>query len=109
MTSIDKILSLTPPTSTELCSGLASRVKQRRLEMKLTQAGLCKRAGINLSSYRRFERTGKLALDSLARLSIIFDRIEEFDALFKTPHYNSLDEVINDTTEKKRKRGNDNG
>ena len=71
MTSIDKILSLTPPTSTELCSGLASRVKQRRLEMKLTQAGLCKRAGINLSSYRRFERTGKLALDSLARLSII--------------------------------------
>lgn len=109
MTSIDKILSLTPPTASELCSSLANRVKQRRLEMKLTQAGLCKRAGINLSSYRRFERTGKLALDSLARLSIVLDRIEEFNSLFETPHYNNLDDVINETSGKKRKRGNDNG
>ena len=87
---------------------LSNRVKQRRLEMKLTQVGLCNRSGVNLSSYRRFERTGKLSLDGLARIAIALDRVDEFHSLFSAPHYNNLDEVENATIGKKSKRGNQN-
>ena len=73
--------------------------------MKLTQEGLCRRTGITLSSYRRFERTGQISLDSLSRIAIMMNNIEEINNLFSRPHYNNIDEVINASQGKTRKRG----
>lgn len=105
MSYIDKILSLKQPTSNEICLSIASRVKQRRLEMNLTQVGLCSLADINISSYRRFERTGEISLDTLARIALALKTQDDFDALFATPIYNNIDDVVNSSKATPRKRG----
>ena len=109
MNSIDKILSLEPPTSNDICLSIAERVKRRRLEMNLTQVGLCKHADINISSYRRFERTGKASLDTLARISLVMGRQDDFDALFANPIYTDINDVVNEASLNNRKRGKKNG
>ncbi|MBP5547903.1 MAG: helix-turn-helix transcriptional regulator [Bacteroidales bacterium] len=108
MDSIDKILSLTPPTSKDVCLSIAKRVRQRRLEMNLTQVGLCKLADINISTYRRFERTGEIALDTLARIALAMNKHKDFDTLFSEPIYNSIDDVVNTSKTTIRKRGKKN-
>lgn len=105
MNSIDKILSVTPPTANEIAMAVAYRVKQRRLELNLTQLGLCNMARINLSSYRRFERTGKIAIESLIRIALAMGKDDDFDALFANPIYKSLDDVLNTNRIHKRQRG----
>lgn len=108
MESIDKILSLTPPTSKEICLSNAARVKKRRLNMNLTQVGLCKMADINISSYRRFERTREIALDTLARIALAMNKQNDFETLFSRPIYNSFDDVVNASKTTIRKRGKKN-
>ena len=108
MDYINKILSLTPPTSKDICLSIATRVRQRRLEMNLTQVGLCKMADINISSYRRFERTGEIALDTLARIALAMNKQNDFDTLFSEPIYNSIDDVVNASKATVRKRGKKN-
>lgn len=49
------ILSLINKTPDSLMSGIAQRVKQRRLEKGWTQNMLATKAGVFLASYRRFE------------------------------------------------------
>ena len=82
MNSIDKILSDTPPNTNDICIDIASRVKQRRLELNLTQSGLCNIAKINISSYRRFERTGRISVESLVRIALAMKKADDFDYLF---------------------------
>ena len=105
MNSIDKILSVTPPNANDICISIANRVKLRRLELNLTQAGLCKIADINISSYRRFERTGKISTESLVRIALAMEKANDFDCLFATPIYKNIDDVLNDEKRKKRQRG----
>lgn len=40
--------------------GIAERVKERRLQLNLTQRALAKRAGMGYDAYRRFESTGEI-------------------------------------------------
>lgn len=105
MNTIDKILSVAPPTANDICMAIANRVKQRRLDLNLTQLGLCNIAKINISSYRRFERTGKISIDSLIRIALATGKDEDFDALFATPIYKSIDDVLNTNKRHKRQRG----
>ena len=51
----DNILSLIDKTPNLIMSGIAQRVKQRRLEKGWTQKMLAAKAGLSLPSYRRFE------------------------------------------------------
>ena len=108
MDNINKILSFNKPTSNEICLSVAARIKKRRLEMNLTQAGLCKLADINISSYRRFERTGKTSLDTIARISLIMNKQDDFNTLFANPIYDDIDDVVNESISRIRKRGKKN-
>ena len=58
-----------------------SRFKQRRLALALTQAGLAARSGVTLGSLKRFETTGLIAFDSLLKLALVLDCLEDFDRL----------------------------
>ncbi len=62
---------------------LAQRTRRLRKEKKLSQQELATRAKVSLGSYKRFERTGLIALDSLIRIAFILGILEDFDALFK--------------------------
>ena len=83
---------------------LAERVKARRLEMNLTQEGLSVRSGLPLATYRHFERTGKISLDGLLHIAYALDALNDFDRLFESRKYATLDEALNATTTN-RKRG----
>lgn len=83
---------------------MAERVKTRRLEMNLTQEGLSVRSGVPLATYRRFERTGKVSLDGLLHIAYALDALDDFDQLFASRKYASLDEAL-DADQKNRKRG----
>ena len=104
----DNILSLIERTPDLLMSGIAERVKQRRLEKDWTQKMLAAKAGVSLASYRRFESSGEISLRSLVMLAFALDMTDEFKTLFNSKTYRSIEDMIKTEQSKQRKRGNKN-
>lgn len=104
---MDNILSVINRAPQDVAMHIARQVKARRLEMNLTQEGLCVRAGIKLPTYRRFERIGEISLKGLLQIAFALNVLSDFEALFTQKQYQSLDEVLAET-EVKRKRGKKN-
>ena len=105
----DNILSLIDKTPDLFMTGIAQRVKQRRLEKGWTQNMLATKAGVSLASYRRFESSGEISLRSLVMLAFALDMTDEFETLFSRKAYQSIDDIIKAVQSKHRKRGNRNG
>ena len=72
---------------------LATRVRELRLSRGWTQQELADRAGLTLATYRRFERTGRIALDRLLKVAVILDARTGFDQLFALPPARTLAEL----------------
>ena len=104
MTKTNNILSFDIVSPEGKAKALAQRVKTRRLEMNLTQEGLSVRSGLPLATYRRFERTGKISLDGLLHIAFALDALNDFDRLFESRRYATLDEAL-EANQKNRKRG----
>ena len=100
----DNILPFDIISPNSKAKALSERVKARRLELNLTQEGLSLKAGITLATYRRFERTGKISLDGLLHIAYALDALNDFDQVFATPRYPTLDEALN-ANQNTRKRG----
>lgn len=81
-------------TPDELAQSLGSRVRQRRLALSLTQAGLARRSGVPLGTLKRFERTGQIALLALIKVAMALDALEPFSGLFAAKRFASLDDVL---------------
>src|ERR1035441_3843973 len=72
-------MSIELTTPQDVQQQLASRFKARRLSKNLTQEGLATRSGVSWSSLKRFERTGLIALDSLLKLALVLDCLDDFN------------------------------
>lgn len=82
------------------------RSKAARLELGLTQVSLAIHSGVSFGSVKRFENTGKIALESLLKIAFTLNALEDFENLFKNAQpqiTTSLDAMLKST--KKRKRG----
>jgi len=101
----NNILSLIDRTPDLLMSGIAQRVKQRRLEKGWTQKMLAAKAGLSLPSYRRFESSGEISVRSLVMLAFALDMTDEFETLFSSKSYQSIDDILKAEQTKLRKRG----
>ena len=104
----DNILSLINRTPDSLMRGIAERVKQRRLENGWTQKMLAAKSGVSMPSYRRFESTGEISLRSLVMLAFALDMTDEFETLFSSKTYQSIDDIVKSEQTKQRKRGHKN-
>ena len=104
MAKTNNILSFDIVSPEGKAKALAQRAKTRRLEMNLTQEGLSVRSGLPLATYRRFERTGKISLDGLLHVAYALDALNDFDQVFASHKYATLDEAIN-ASQNNRKRG----
>ena len=104
----DNILSLIDKTPNLIMSGIAQRVKQRRLEKGWTQKMLAAKAGLSLPSYRRFESSGEISVRSLVMLAFALDMTDEFETLFSSKTYQSIDDIVKAEQTKQRKRGHKN-
>ena len=81
-------------TPLSVAQEIAGRVKQRRTSMRLTQAELAKKAGLALSTYRRFEQKGEIALSGLLQIAFALDCMRDFDALFAGSSWATMDEML---------------
>lgn len=99
------MISLNALTPNGVMVEIASRVKQRRLELNLTQEGLAARAGMKLPTYRKFEQTGSIAFEKLLQVAFALDCLRDFEEVFASHKYESLDEVLAVQSAKNRKRG----
>jgi len=104
MVSNSNIIQFNKSTVKDICQSIAVRVKSRRLEMNLTQNGLSARSGVNIETYRKFERTGEVSLQNLVKIAFAMDVTTDFDVIFAQKQYQSLDDLL-DMGNKKRKRG----
>ncbi len=95
---------LSGPNVDEMALNIAQKVKQRRLELDLTQAGLSARAGIPVPTYRVFERTGKISLQALLHIGFALNCLSDFNTLFTQQQWISLDEML-ENQQLTRKRG----
>ncbi len=102
---IDAIINNFPET---ILSGIAERVKARRLEKNLTQKAFAKRAGVGYDAYRKFENTGEITLRNLVLCAIALDDTDGFVGLFDKKSYQSIDDLLKTQETKKRKRGSRN-
>ena len=69
---------------------LAERVRAERLRQNMTQEELADRAGVSLSTLRRFERTGDISLKVFVEMAFVLRRMDGFEALFSKPPVRSL-------------------
>ncbi|WP_320122849.1 helix-turn-helix transcriptional regulator [uncultured Sphaerochaeta sp.] len=86
---------------------IAQNLKERRLQMNLTQEGLSARSGVPLATLRKFEQQGLISLESLLKLMMVLGMLESMVAATKVSQtsFSSIDEVIALETLPKRKRG----
>ena len=86
---------------------IAQNLKERRLQMNLTQEGLSVRSGVPLATLRKFEQQGVISLESLLKLMMVLGMLESMVAATKVSQtsFSSIDEVIALETSPKRKRG----
>lgn len=86
---------------------LAANMKERRLALNLTQAGLSQRSGVALATLRKFEQSGAISLDNLLKLMLVTGGMEEIVEASALPpqRFSSIDDVLSGKTQPKRKRG----
>ena len=83
---------------------LAFRLKNLRLIKKWKRSTLADRSGVNESSLRRFEQTGKISMDNFLKLIHAFGRLDEVEALLTPPKAQSIAQLKRNET-KISKRG----
>jgi transcriptional regulator with XRE-family HTH domain len=98
-------MSVNMMTPSEMQKRVASRARDLRLELNLSQQTLSEKSGVSYGSLKKFEQTGQISLESLLKLAVILGCMDDFNSLFvrkSAENALSLDELIDDG---KRKRG----
>ena len=89
----------------EMSVYIARQAQAKRLSLNFSQQTLSERSGVSFGVLKKFERTGRISMESLLKIALSLGSLEGFKDLFKpTPpgHFTSLDALINN---KVRKRG----
>ncbi len=90
------MLSFLPKTPSDMMSEIKERYKARRKAIGLTQSELSSRSGVSLGSLKRFEHTGQISLESLLKLALVLECLQDFEAICegREERFESIDEVI---------------
>lgn len=105
---MDNILVVGISNPNEIARQIAARVRERRLELDLTQEGMAARSGVKFATYRRFEQTGEISLKGLLQIGFALNVLSDFDALFSRRQYQSLNDVLNEQNVVRKRRGKKN-
>ena len=70
-------------TPFEVQKELAASFRKLRKSKKYSQEAAAEKSGVSLGSIKRFEQTGEISLASLLKLAHFFDRLGDFEAVFK--------------------------
>lgn len=92
----------TPP---EIAHHLAKKAQAKRLSLNLSQKTLANQSGVSLGTLKKFEKTGKISLESLLKIAETLESLEEFSLLFSLTPPESLSSLEDLLKDKARKRG----
>ena len=94
-------------TASKAQKKLVEYTRSKRLNMDLTQAGLAERAGVPLSTLRKFEQQGAISLEAFLKLYAVLGDLDDIlKALEPEVHqFSSIDEVLNEPETPKKQRG----
>ena len=86
---------------------ISLHVRDRRLAMGLTQEGLASRSGVALPTLRKFEQKGLISLESLLKLLLVLDGLENVVKALEPERseFSSIDEVLDTSAAKTPKKG----
>lgn len=96
------IYSRNPET---LMMRLANNCKARRLDMGYSRNSLSRLTSVPAPTIERFERTGKISLESFCRLAIEFDYFDEMRNIMGRTKYSTSAELETITKNRNRKNG----
>jgi len=90
------MLSFLPPTPSEMMDTIKTKFRQRRKALGYTQTELSERSGVSLGSLKRFESSGQIALESLLKLALVLECLEDFGAVCceEEERFGSIEEII---------------
>ncbi|MCH9770758.1 MAG: helix-turn-helix transcriptional regulator [Gammaproteobacteria bacterium] len=71
------------PAPEEIAREMAKRLTMQRLEKTWTRSELAERAGINVYTLKRFERSGQISLERLIAICQALGCYDEIERLFK--------------------------
>ena len=89
----------------EVAKHIANAAKEKRLSLNFSQQSLSERSGVSLGVLKKFERTGKISLESLLKLALTLGCLSDFAQVFRqipAALPRTLDDLLK---QKKRKRG----
>ena len=87
-----------------IAKNIALRLKQRRIELNLTQKELSEKSGVSFGSLKRFETKFEISLKNLLMLAVVLNSAEEFKLLFSKQQYRSIDDIVKLKPSKQRVR-----
>ncbi|MEA3554461.1 MAG: helix-turn-helix transcriptional regulator [Campylobacterota bacterium] len=99
------MLDINISTPSTIMEQLKTNFKQKRLLLDLTQEGLSNKSGVSLGSLKRFESSGFISLESLLKLCVVLDCLDDFKniAVEKKETIDTLDDLeIKEKSIKKR-------
>jgi len=90
------MLSFLPKNSSDIMQELKVKFKKRRRTLGYTQSELATRSGVSLGSLKRFESSGQISLESLLKLALILECLEDFEevCLAKKKIPQSIEELL---------------
>ena len=90
------MLDINMHTPSSIMEELKSHFTQKRLSLNLAQQGLSKKSGVSLGSLKRFEHSGQISLESLLKLAVVLDCLDDFRDIAQSPkqELKSIDELL---------------
>ena len=100
------MLNINLSTPVSMIQTLKDKFKERRLSLDLTQEGLATKSGVSLGSLKRFESSGQIALESLLKLALVLECLDDFHTIAdqKELQVNSIDELLKTASASKTKK-----
>ena len=86
------MLDILIETPSSVMDELRSKFKDKRLYFKFTQKNLASRSGMSLGSLKRFESSGQISLESLLKLSVVLECLDDFKQL-ALPNKHAVDNM----------------
>lgn len=96
---MDNILAIMNPFSidknpADILKELAQRTRTLRKELKMSQSELAQRANVSLGSYKRFETSGHISLDSLLKIAFILGKLDDFETVFQSNNKKGIEKLF---------------
>ena len=84
---------------------MAKHCKDRRLERGYSRRTLAERTGVPAPTIERFEKTGKISLESFCAIVVEFDYFQEMSEILSQPKYTTGSELETINRNKNRIKG----